>query len=328
MLPALLAKGRSGPVILKLEKFLKNLDDKKIGVLMGGLSSEREISLSTGNSVCDAITRMELNVIPIDADRNVANNLQNIDLAFIALHGTYGEDGCIQGLLEYLKIPYTGSGVTGSALAYDKLKAKEILKFHGIPTADHEVFYKSQKETIQRKLELPVVVKPTNQGSSFGVSIVTEENQWKPALENAFQYSEEIIVEKFIEGKLLAIGMNGEEPMPIVHIRPKSGFYDYEAKYTSGKTEYICPSDLSKSEVNNCNEVSRKVFKVLRGRGIPRVDIILDENGTPYVLEMNTIPGMTPTSLLPMAALEMGMDFDQLVMEILKTAQLDNGDTV
>ncbi|MBC8283457.1 MAG: D-alanine--D-alanine ligase [Nitrospinae bacterium] len=307
---------------------MKNLDDKKIGVLMGGLSSEREISLSTGNSVCDAITRMELNVIPIDADRNVANNLQNIDLAFIALHGTYGEDGCIQGLLEYLKIPYTGSGVTGSALAYDKLKAKEILKFHGIPTADHEVFYKSQKETIQRKLELPVVVKPTNQGSSFGVSIVTEENQWKPALENAFQYSEEIIVEKFIEGKLLAIGMNGEEPMPIVHIRPKSGFYDYEAKYTSGKTEYICPSDLSKSEVNNCNEVSRKVFKVLRGRGIPRVDIILDENGTPYVLEMNTIPGMTPTSLLPMAALEMGMDFDQLVMEILKTAQLDNGDTV
>jgi len=133
-------------------------------------------------------------------------------------------------------------------------------------------------------------------------------------------------VEKFIEGKLLAVGMNGETPMPIVHIRPKSGFYDYEAKYTSGKTEYLCPAKLSEHEINKCNEVSIKVFKVLRGRGLPRVDIILDDEGTPYVLEMNTIPGMTPTSLLPMAALEMGMDFDDLVLEILKTAQLDYGD--
>ena len=173
---------------------------------------------------------------------------------------------------------------------------------------------------------LPVVVKPTNQGSSFGVSIVLEENQWEPALENAFQYSKEIIIEKFIKGKLLAIGMNSEKPMPIVHIKPKSGFYDYEAKYTSGKTEYLCPADLTKNEINNCNEISKKVFKVLRGRGLPRVDIILDDDGTPFVLEMNTIPGMTPTSLLPMAALEMGMSFDQLVVEILKKAQLDYGE--
>lgn len=293
---------------------------------MGGLSSEREISLSTGSSVCESIARMGLSVSPVDADKNVANNLTGVDLAFIALHGTYGEDGCIQGLLEYLKIPYTGSGITGSALAYDKLKTKEIFKFHGIPTADYEVFCKNQKETIQRSLDLPVAVKPTNQGSSFGISIVAHENQWKPALECAFGYSDEIIVEKFIKGRLLAIGMKGEEPMPIVHIQPKSGFYDYEAKYTPGKTEYFCPADLSKNEINKCREISRKVFKVLRGRGIPRVDVILDEDGTPFVLEMNTVPGMTPTSLLPMAALEMGMDFDQLVMEILKTAQLDYGE--
>ncbi len=293
---------------------------------MGGLSTEREISISSGNSVCEAMTRMGLNISPIHVDQKVVNNLRDIDLAFNALHGTYGEDGCIQGLLEYLNIPYTGSGVVGSALAYDKLKTKEILKSHEIPTADYEVFYRGEKETIQRSLGLPVVVKPTNQGSSFGVSIVLEENQWEPALENAFQYSKEIIIEKFIKGKLLAIGMNSEKPMPIVHIKPKSGFYDYEAKYTSGKTEYLCPADLTKNEINNCNEISKKVFKVLRGRGLPRVDIILDDDGTPFVLEMNTIPGMTPTSLLPMAALEMGMSFDQLVVEILKKAQLDYGE--
>jgi D-alanine-D-alanine ligase len=309
-----------------LEKFLINFEDKNIGVLMGGLSSEREISLSTGNSVMDAMTRKGLKVFPVDVDRDIAKVLQGIDLAFIALHGTYGEDGCIQGVLEYLKIPYTGPGVTGSALAYDKLKTKEILKLHGIPTADYEVFYKNQNQPIKRNLDFPVVVKPTNQGSSFGVSIVLVEEQWEPALKSAFKYSEEIIVEKFIEGKLLAIGMNGESPMPIVHIRPKSGFYDYEAKYTSGKTEYLCPANLSENEINKCNEVSKKVFKVLRGRGIPRVDIILDDKGTPYVLEMNTIPGMTPTSLLPMAALKMGMEFDDLVFEILKTAKLDYGD--
>jgi len=292
---------------------------------MGGISSEREISLSTGNSVAEAMINKGLKVFPIDVDRNIANNLKGIDLAFNALHGTYGEDGCIQGLLEYLKIPYTGSGVTGSALAYDKLKTKEILKHHGIPTADYEVFYRNQNQSIKRNLDLPVVVKPTNQGSSFGVSIVKNESQWEPALECAFNYSEEIIVEKFIDGKLLAIGMKGEIPMPIVHIKPKSGFYDYEAKYTSGKTEYICPAKLSEDETNKCNEVSKNVFKVLRGRGLPRVDIILDDKSTPYVLEMNTVPGMTPTSLLPMAAKNLGMSFEDLVIEILKTAQLDYG---
>lgn len=290
---------------------------------MGGLSSEREVSLSTGNSVVEAMTRKGLKVFPIDVGRNVADKLKGIDVAFNALHGTYGEDGCIQGLLEYLKIPYTGSGVAGSAIAYDKLKTKEIFKQHGIPTADYEVYY--QNQTIERKMDLPVVVKPTNQGSSFGVSIVEKEDQWEPALKHAFSFSEEIIVEKYIEGKLLAVGMNGENPMPIVHIRPKSGFYDYEAKYTSGKTEYICPAELSEKEKNVCNEVARKAFKVLRGRGLPRVDIILDAEGTPFVLEMNTVPGMTPTSLLPMAAEKIGMSFEDLVMEILKTAQLDYG---
>lgn len=290
---------------------------------MGGLSPEREVSIVTGNSVLEAINRKGLIALPIHVDHNIGETLKSnpIDLAFLALHGTFGEDGCIQGLLEYFKIPYTGSGVLGSALAYDKLKSKEILKFHGIPTADYEVFNKSQE--IRRNLELPVVVKPTNQGSSLGVTIVHKESEWKPALDTAFAYSDEVIAEKFIEGKLLAIGMNGITPMPIVHIRPKSGFYDYEAKYTSGKTEYICPADIGENEAERCRQTATQVLRVLKGRGFPRVDVILDAHGIPQVLEMNTIPGMTPTSLLPMAAREMGLEFDDLVIEILKTARLD-----
>ena len=295
---------------------------------MGGISPEQKVSTITGNSVIEALKRKGLKALPIQVDHQIGTTLQSnpIDLAFIALHGTYGEDGCIQGLLEYFKIPYTGAGVMGSALAYDKLKSKEILKFHGIPTAEYEVFYKNSGKKICRTLNLPVVVKPTNQGSSLGISIVKNENEWEPALETAFAYSDEIIVEKFIEGKLLAIGMNEMEPMPIIHIRPKSGFYDYEAKYTSGKTEYICPADLEKNEVDECKQIAKQVFQVLRGRGFPRVDVILDNEGVPFVLEMNTVPGMTPTSLLPMAAEKIGLGFDDLVVEILKTAQRDYKD--
>ena len=290
---------------------------------MGGLSPEREVSIITGNSVVTAINRKGLNALPIYVDHNIGETLKSdpIDLAFIALHGSFGEDGCIQGLLEYFKIPYTGAGIMGSALAYDKLKSKEILKFHGIPTANYEVFHKNKK--VFRNLDLPVVVKPINQGSSLGVTIVREKEQWESALENAFTYSHEVIVEEFIEGKLLAIGMNGVKPMPIVHIRPKSGFYDYEAKYTSGKTEYICPADIGEDEADRCRKTATQVFQLLRGRGFPRVDVILDDHGIPQVLEMNTIPGMTPNSLLPMAAQKMGLEFDDLVVEILKTAQRD-----
>ncbi len=293
---------------------------------MGGLSPEREVSIVTGNSIIEALNRKGLNALPVQVDHEIWKTLQSnpIDLAFIALHGTFGEDGCIQGLLEYFKIPYTGPGVMGSALAYDKLKSKEIFKSNKIPTADYEVFYKRTSEKTGRTLDFPVVVKPTNQGSSLGISIVKNENEWKPALKTAFTYSDEVIAEKFIEGKLLAIGMQEMEPMPIVHIRPKSGFYDYEAKYTSGKTEYICPADLEKNEADRCRKIAQQVFHVLRGRGFPRVDVILDNEGIPFVLEMNTVPGMTPTSLLPMAAQKMGLGFDDLVVEIIKTAQLDN----
>jgi len=301
------------------------LEEKKIGVLMGGLSHEREVSLASGNAVLEALERKGLNGIGIDVSNDIAFSLEKnkIDIAYIALHGVYGEDGSIQGLLEYVKIPYTGSGVLASALAYDKVKSKEIFKFNKISTADYQVFYRGKGGKQERILDFPVVVKPSNQGSSIGVSIVREEKEWEVALELAFSYSKEILVEKFIEGKLLAIGMNGEQPMPIVHIRPKSGFYDYESKYTSGKTEYSCPAELSIEETQRCKDIAVQVYRTLRGNGMPRVDVILDAEGVPYVLEMNTIPGLTPTSLLPMAAKQSGLEFDDLVVEILKSAHLD-----
>ena len=301
------------------------LKEKKIGILMGGLSSEREVSLASGNAVLEAVKRKGLNGVGIDVSNDIAFSLEEnkIDIAFIALHGIYGEDGSIQGLLEYAKIPYTGSGVLGSAIAYDKVKSKEIFKFNKISTADYQILCREGKGKLKRMLDFPVVVKPSNQGSSIGVSIVRDEKEWMPALELAFRYSRQILVEKFIKGKLLAVGMDGEQPMPIVEIKPKSGFYDYESKYTSGKTEYNCPAELSIKEIQCCEEIAVKVFRVLRGSGMPRVDLILDAGGVPYVLEMNTIPGMTQTSLLPMAAKKSGMEFDDLVVNILKSAQLD-----
>jgi len=306
---------------------LRNLNGKNIGVLMGGLSSEREISLSTGNMVFQALTRKGLNGIMIDANHHVAKELvdKKIDVAFIALHGTYGEDGAIQGLLEYAGIPYTGSGLLGSAIAYDKVISKQVFRDRKIPTAEYQVLYKNKQNNIKREIGFPCVVKPSNQGSSIGITIVNGEKDYEAALKLAFQYSSEVIVEEYIDGQLLAIGMKQDQPMPIVHIKPKSGFYDYESKYTAGKTEYICPADISEENQKRCKNTAIETYRALKGKGFPRVDIILDGKGIPYVLEMNTIPGLTPTSLLPMAAKQIGLEFDDLIVEILTLASRDNG---
>ncbi len=291
---------------------------------MGGLSPEREVSLTSGQEIFNAIKRKGLNAEMIDVDHKIGATLadRKIDLACIALHGTWGEDGTIQGILEYLKIPYTGSGVLGSSIAYNKVVSKEIFMERGIPTAPYQVITPEERGQVKRTLDLPVVVKPADQGSSIGVSVVRTDAQWETALDEAFEVSEEILVEQYIEGKLLAVGMNGPKPMPIVEIVPKSGFYDYEAKYTEGKTDYVCPAQLTAKEEKQCRDAAIRVFKALKGRGFPRVDLIL-ENSVSYVLEMNTIPGMTPTSLLPMAARQAGLEFDDLVIKILKSARLD-----
>ena len=292
---------------------------------MGGLSPEREVSLSSGNEVLNAIQRKGLTGVRIDVDHSIAGKVQEekLDLAFIALHGTYGEDGTIQGLLEYGGIPYTGSGVLGSAVAHDKVVCKQIFERLKIPTAKYQVLNEEDRDEKKREIPLPLVVKPSNQGSSIGVTIVRKEEDYGNALDLAFEYSPEVLVEEYIDGRLIAIGMNQDRPLPIVEIRPKSGFYDYEAKYTAGKTEYICPAEIEKDAADRCREVAVRVYRALKGRGFPRVDAILNDAGLPHVLEMNTIPGLTPTSLLPMAAREAGIEFDDLIVEILKTARLD-----
>lgn len=292
---------------------------------MGGLSPEREISLTTGCAVLAALQGKGLKAVELDADRKLAQKLVNVkpDIAFVALHGNFGEDGAVQGMLEYCGIPYTGSGVLGSALAYNKVASKRIFRQADIPTADFQVL--DQDDPPPRSpLPLPVVVKPADQGSSLGVSIVRQDAEWQPSLELAFDLAEEVLVEQFIDGKLLAIGMREADPLPIVHIQPQSGFYDYEAKYTVGKTQYECPARLTPKEEATCRDTAVQVFHALRGRGFPRVDVILSEDGIPYVLEMNTIPGLTPTSLLPKAAAQAGWTFEDLVMEILNGARLDN----
>ncbi len=293
---------------------------------MGGISSEREISLQTGKAVLKALKQKGFNAMDIDIDRNAAESIKKAtpDIAFIALHGTFGEDGAIQGILEYAGIPYTGSGVLGSSLAFDKLISKAVLENKNIPTPEYKVLDKQNLDSLSAPPFMPCVVKPPNQGSSIGIGIVKKIEQWEPALEEAFKYSDEILVERFIEGKLLAIGVKPGKSLPIVHIEPKSGFYDYEAKYTAGKTEYHCPADLDDETTKICSQISLNTYRALNARGFARVDVILDEKNTPYVLELNTIPGMTPTSLLPMAAKKDGLDFDDLVQEIVSTAKLDN----
>ena len=299
--------------------------DKTIGVLMGGLSSERAVSLASGKAVLQAIRGKGLNAVAIDVDDDITHTLERegIDLAFIALHGSYGEDGTIQGLLEYLKIPYTGSGVLSSALAFNKVASKAIFKAEGIPTAEFRTLRRGEDVPSTCPVSLPAVAKPSDEGSSIGVTVVREPEQWPGALKEAFLHSEEILTEEFISGKLLAIGIDGEHPLLIVHIIPRSGFYDYEAKYTPGKTDYHCPADLTEEETRRCQDVSVKVFQVLKARGMARVDVILDLEGTPKVLELNTIPGLTPTSLLPKAAQQAGMEFSDMILKMLKQARLD-----
>jgi len=298
---------------------------KKIGVIMGGSSQEREVSLSTGEAVSEALKRRGHNVTPIIADRRLWEKLRetHVELAFIALHGPMGEDGAVQGLLEWMGIPYVGSRVLGSALGMNKVVSKELLLFHGIPTPDFKAFFRKDYpqglESGALNWKGPCVVKPASQGSTLGLTVVREEAQLEGAIKQAFEIDEEILVEDFVEGRLLAAGIVGDRDLPLVEIRPKSGIYDYESKYTEGKTDYIVPAPLNPGIRKGCAETALRTHKVLRCRGLSRVDLILDSKGNPMVLECNTIPGMTGTSLLPMAAREAGMEFGELLEAILET---------
>ncbi|HET6514698.1 MAG TPA: D-alanine--D-alanine ligase [Thermodesulfovibrionales bacterium] len=303
--------------------------DKRIGVLMGGTSTEREVSLKSGTAVLNALKGLGYDVHPIDVGRDVCEVLkrERIEIAFLVLHGGHGENGDLQGLLEVMGIPYTGSGVLASALAMDKEAAKKIFLYHGIPVPPFTMmskgaFVKGKSDMEEKKIPalafgLPWVVKPASEGSSIGVSIIKDEDAFPSALENAFVFGHRAIIEKYVEGREVQIGILGERVLGAVEVRPKAGFYNYEAKYTAGLTEYILPSDIPADTLKRTEEVALAAHLALGCRGVTRVDTIIDGAGNPNVLEVNTIPGMTETSLLPKIAQQSGLSFPALMEAIL-----------
>jgi len=304
---------------------LKNFG--KIGVLMGGPSSEREISLKSGQAVLQALTDLGLNTVGIDItnegkDENI--NLlkrQNLDCAFIALHGRFGEDGSIQEILEEINLPYTASGVGASRLAMDKIESLAIFKNGGLKVPHSQVLEASSYNGVfNNKLGFPLVVKPANHGSSIGLSLVENEAQLPQAIELAFEYDQRIVIEEYIYGRELTVGVLGEEALPVVEIIPKNKFFDYNAKYQSGLTQYLAPAPLEVNLAKKVQEAGLKAHKLLGCSGCSRTDIILTKDEIPYLLEVNTIPGMTSTSLLPKAAKIIGINFEKLCFKLLELA--------
>lgn len=298
--------------------------DKRIGVLAGGISAERDVSLRSGKAVYNALLSLGCNAVFIDVMNNLCEDLkrEKIDIAFIALHGGHGENGAVQGLLEVMGIAYTGSGILASALAMDKEASKKIFLYHGIPVAPFVVIkrdnFKSQISNFKAQVNMPWVVKPAAEGSSIGVSIVNREEEVSDSLENAFSYGERIIIEKYIKGKEVQIGILGQTVLGGVEVRPSKEFYSYEAKYTPGLTEYILPPDVDYSSYEALKNAALRAHNALGCKGATRVDFILSESNDPYILEVNTIPGMTETSLLPKIARLSGLDFPGLIEEMLK----------
>ena len=305
---------------------------KRVGVLMGGLSREREISLKTGKAILKALSEKGYNAQPIDVGYDIAETLarDKIECAFLALHGRFGEDGTIQGMLELMRIPYTGSDILASAMAMHKIVAKKFFLCEKIPTPSFEVFQReeSEKDPVRgTSLPLPVVVKPAREGSTIGVSIVRKEEEFLSALKTAGKYDKEILVEEFMKGKEITVGILDQLPLPVIEIVPKNGFYDYHAKYTKGETQYILPARISREKYLYAQEVSLKAYQALGCSGCARVDVMTDEDENPFVIDVNTMPGMTETSLLPKAASYAGIAFEDLVERILLGASLkiDNG---
>ena len=301
----------------------------RVGVLMGGIGPEREISLKTGDAIATALEARGHRVVRIDVDRRLDETLRKtpIDVAFLALHGTYGEDGCVQGMLETMGIPYTGSGVLASALAMDKAMSKRVFEREALPTPHWMALEAGVPgSAIDTKLlgGYPLVVKPNAQGSTVGLSIVKHPSELQPAIAKASEFDSLVLVEQFIEGRELTVPVIGDEAFPIVEIEPKSGFYDYASKYTKGASAYTCPAKLDKELARHVRELAVESSQVLGCRGVTRVDFRLTEDDEPYILEVNTLPGMTPTSLVPMAAAAKGLTYDQLVGRILDLAVADS----
>jgi D-alanine-D-alanine ligase len=287
---------------------------KRIAVLMGGISAEREISLNSGKAVAAALASLGHQVTAVDVTAPEFDLPAGTDVVFIALHGTYGEDGQVQAYLTAKGVPFTGADEKSSRLAFDKILSKQCFEKYGVNTARFEILRHGQP----RSLALPVVVKPPRQGSSIGLTIVNDESEWREAIDAALGFDGEILVESYIPGRELTVGVVGNEVLPIVEIRAPNGNYDYRAKYTKGVTEYLCPAPLDDESTRLCQQLAWKTFEALKVRGLGRVDIRLTDEGDPFVLELNTIPGFTETSLLPKAAKAAGYSFPELCDKIIR----------
>ncbi len=306
----------------------------RVAVLMGGLSSEREISLRTGNKVLQALDPARFEAFAVDPRPRSESTAwietlarEPIDVAFVALHGRFGEDGTIQGLLELLGIPYTGSGVLASALAIDKIRSKRMYQTAGIPTPEFLVVTAEERADPETRARLeafglPAVVKPSREGSTIGLSIVRDAGQMEPALELAFRHDREVLIERFAAGVEITAAVLGNrdlQVLPLIEIVPRSGFYDYEMKYTPGATEEIVPARIAAEHTVLAQELARSAHLALGCRGVSRTDMIVADDGI-WVLETNTIPGMTETSLLPRAAAAVGISFPRLVEMLIELA--------
>jgi D-alanine-D-alanine ligase len=303
------------------------MQSRRIGVLMGGLSSEREVSLRTGEAVLAALQDRGHDVTPIYVDRDVdvALRQERIDIAFIALHGRWGEDGCIQGLLETLGIPYTGSDVLASALAMHKGKAKELFRLHNLPTPAYytlRVDDATDLMGVHGDFGFPCVVKPIREGSSVGIGICKSPDELAAAVERAFCFDNEILVERFITGKEVSVAVLEDRAIGAVEIAPRSGFYDYGNKYTKGATDYFVPPRLSPERYRGVLAQALRAHLALDCRGATRVDMIVSDSGNEFILEVNTVPGLTPTSLLPKIADTAGISFGELCEMMLAGASL------
>lgn len=302
----------------------------KVAVLLGGSAAEREISLKSGETVLKGLLEAGVDAFAFDPKERPLSELKTlgVDRVFNVIHGRGGEDGTIQGALAYMGIPCTGSGVLGSALAMDKSRSKQLFKANNLATPPFEVVRKQQYEAgiegqLLKSLGGIVFVKPANEGSSIGMNRAETEDELKAALNNAFDYDDTIIVEAFVDGPEYTVAIVKGKALPVIELRTPRTFYDYEAKYQSTTTEYLCPCDLTETDEKALQALAMAAFDVVGAEGWGRVDAMRGKNGEFYLLEVNTIPGMTAKSLVPMAAKVDGMSLAQLLLTILSTARLD-----
>lgn len=304
----------------------KSSDYGKVAVMMGGLSAERTISLESGQAVFSALKNKGVDAHVLDVQQDVLKKLEQgkFDRVFIALHGRGGEDGLMQGALEILQIPYTGSGVLGSALAMDKCRSKKIWQSYGLPTpAFVELFADTDWKSVCDVLGLPLMVKPVHEGSSLGASKVNHENDLEQAWRTAYSFDQRVMAESWITGNEYTVPLLNGSALPLIRLVTPREFYDYKAKYEAETTQYICPCGLDAEQEHELGQLALSAFNSLGASGWGRIDLLTDKQGQPWLIEANTIPGMTSHSLVPMAAKQAGLSFDDLVLGILNTSMTD-----